>query len=73
MLFAMSDCCKTPVELVRLWMHEAMRVYRDKLLDEKDFETFDKVIKDMVKKGFEVSYQICNTVMIVVNPKTKDN
>ena len=56
MLFAMPDCAKTPVELVRLWMHEASRVYRDKLLDESDFELFDKVIKDCTKKTFEVNF-----------------
>ena len=56
MLFAMPDCAKTPVELVRLWMHEASRVYRDKLLDESDFELFDKVIKDCTKKTFEVKF-----------------
>ena len=54
MLFAQSDACKTPMELVRLWMHEAMRVYRDKLLDDKDFELFDKIIRDVTKKTFEV-------------------
>jgi len=52
-LFAMPDCCKTPVELVRLWMHEAVRVYRDKLIEEKDMELFDKLQKDIVKKTFE--------------------
>ena len=54
MLFAMSDCAKTPADLVRLWMHEASRVYRDKLLDEADFDLFDKVLKDCTKKTFEV-------------------
>ena len=53
-LFSVAETCKTPPELVRLWMHEASRVYRDKLTDEKDFETFDKLIKDVVKKSFEV-------------------
>ena len=43
MLFASSDCCKTPVDLVRLYMHEACRVYRDKLVDVNDVEMFDKV------------------------------
>ena len=52
-LFSMPECCKTPVELVRLYMHEAVRVYRDKLVEEKDMESFDKVLKDTVKKTFE--------------------
>lgn len=56
MLFTLPECAKTPVDLVRLWMHEASRVYRDKLLDETDFDTFDKLMKDCVKKSFEVRW-----------------
>ncbi|KAJ8318719.1 LOW QUALITY PROTEIN: hypothetical protein KUTeg_003810 [Tegillarca granosa] len=52
-LFAVAECAKTPVELVRLWIHEAQRVYRDKLCDTKDIEAYDKVLKDIVKKSFE--------------------
>ncbi|BFZ02963.1 hypothetical protein BsWGS_06002 [Bradybaena similaris] len=52
-LFAQSECCKTPADLVRLWLHEADRVYRDKLVDENDMETFDKLKKDIIKKSFE--------------------
>lgn len=55
MLFASTDCVKSPVDLLRLWMHEANRVYRDKLVDSKDLEDFDKLIKESVKKSFEVS------------------
>ncbi|XP_062567134.1 dynein beta chain, ciliary-like [Saccostrea cucullata] len=53
LLFALPECAKTPVELTRLWLHEAERVYRDKLTDEKDMETFDKMVKDVFKKSFE--------------------
>jgi len=52
-LFATNECCKIPVDLVRLYMHEASRVYRDKLVDDKDIEQFDKLLKDAVKKSFE--------------------
>ena len=54
MLFSTPEAVKTTVDLVRLWIHEANRVYRDKLMDNKDIETFDKLIKDSVKKNFEV-------------------
>jgi len=53
MLFAIGECCKTPVDLVRLYMHEAHRVYRDKLIDANDVEIFDKLVKEMVKKIFD--------------------
>ena len=52
----MPDAAKTPIDLVRLWMHEAQRVYRDKLVDNADMETYDKLEKDMVKKSFEVIF-----------------
>jgi len=35
-LFAGSDCIKTPMDFVRLWLHEASQVYGDKLVDEKE-------------------------------------
>ena len=53
MLFASNECVKQPMDLVRLWMHEASRVYKDKLIDDKDLETFDKISKDITKKTFE--------------------
>jgi len=53
MLFATAECCKTPVDMVRLYMHEACRVYRDKLVDTADVEMFDKLVKDLVKKSFD--------------------
>lgn len=36
-------------------MHEGDRVYRDKLVEEKDMEMYDKIQKDMTAKFFEVS------------------
>ena len=40
--------------MVRLWMHECDRVYRDKLVDEKDMENYDRIQGDISKKTFEV-------------------
>lgn len=56
MLFSTSECVKTPVDLVRLWMHEANRVYRDKMVDKNDFENFEKVMREICKKSFEVRF-----------------
>lgn len=53
-LFSTADCVKTPMDLVRLWMHECDRVYRDKLVDEKDMENYDRIQADITKKIFEV-------------------
>ncbi|PKU33464.1 dynein heavy chain axonemal [Limosa lapponica baueri] len=52
LLFSTPECLKTPVDLVRLWLHEAERVYGDKLVDEKDQKGFGKVLADTCKKFF---------------------
>ncbi|KAK7113097.1 dynein beta chain, ciliary-like [Littorina saxatilis] len=52
-LFSGPDCAKTNNEMIRLWVHEAERVYRDKLVETEDIVLFDKVVKDVIKKNFE--------------------
>ena len=52
-LFANSECVGSPMDLTKLWCHETMRVYRDKLADLKDIETFDKTQRDILKKNFD--------------------
>ena len=42
------------MDLVRLWMHECDRVYRDKLIEVKDMENYDRIQQDITKKIFEV-------------------
>lgn len=54
-MFTTPDCVKTPVDLVRLWLHEASRVYGDKLIEVKDMEIFNKLKLDIAKAGFEAS------------------
>lgn len=49
----MQETINSPTEMVRLWTHETQRVYRDKLSDGKDLETFDKSQKDIMKKNFD--------------------
>lgn len=53
-LFCTSECLKTPADLLKIYLHESNRVYRDKLVEEKDFQLFDKLQKDTVKKLYEV-------------------
>nr|XP_057916965.1 dynein heavy chain 9, axonemal [Doryrhamphus excisus] len=52
-LFSTAECLKTPSDLLKIFMHESNRVYRDKLVEEHDFQIFDKLQADMVKKYFE--------------------
>ena len=54
MLYSVAETAKNPIELIRLWIHEANRVYKDKLVDNEDIDMFDKLMKDAIKKNFEV-------------------
>ena len=54
MLFSTADVIKTPVLLVRLFFHEAERVYKDKLVDQSDIEMYDKFTTEILAKNFEV-------------------
>uniref|UniRef100_A0A8B9HPK8 Dynein, axonemal, heavy chain 9 n=1 Tax=Astyanax mexicanus TaxID=7994 RepID=A0A8B9HPK8_ASTMX len=53
MLFCKSECMKTPQDLVKVYLHESNRVYRDKMVEDKDFSTFDKLQSEMVGKFYE--------------------
>lgn len=52
-LFASGDCLPNPMDLIRLWMHEATRVYGDKLVEKKDIDMYNRILTEIVKKGFE--------------------
>ncbi|XP_075225795.1 dynein beta chain, ciliary-like [Lycorma delicatula] len=52
LLFATNECVNTQGKFVRLWMHEATRVYGDKLVDSKDQDVFQKVLAENIKKVF---------------------
>lgn len=53
-LFCTSECLKAPADLLKIYLHESNRVYRDKLVEEKDFQLFDKLQRDTVKRLYEV-------------------
>ncbi|OCT60754.1 dynein heavy chain 9, axonemal isoform X2 [Xenopus laevis] len=52
-LFSTPECLKVPQDLVKLYLHESNRVYRDKMVEEKDFNIFDKIQTEMVKKFYD--------------------
>ncbi|BHF75205.1 Dynein heavy chain 9, axonemal [Sparganum proliferum] len=52
LLFSNPACLKTPTDIVRLWIHEAQRVYSDKMTEKSDNETFQKLLQEVVKKNF---------------------
>ncbi|NXD86338.1 DYH9 protein, partial [Halcyon senegalensis] len=53
LLFSTPECLKQPQDLVKLYLHESTRVYRDKMVEEKDYGTFDKIQLEMVKKFYD--------------------
>lgn len=53
-LFCTAECLKAPQDLLKIYLHESNRVYRDKLVEEQDFRVFDKLQEDTVKKFYEV-------------------
>uniref|UniRef100_A0A4X2LFE0 Dynein axonemal heavy chain 17 n=1 Tax=Vombatus ursinus TaxID=29139 RepID=A0A4X2LFE0_VOMUR len=59
-LFSTVESIKSPPDLVKLYLHESSRVYRDKMVEEKDFDTFDKIQIEVVKNFFDVSIQKLN-------------
>ncbi|XP_067164604.1 dynein axonemal heavy chain 9 [Apteryx mantelli] len=53
LLFSTPECLKHPQDLVKLYLHESNRVYRDKMVEEKDCGTFDKMQLEMVRKFYD--------------------
>ncbi|XP_055849033.1 dynein beta chain, ciliary [Episyrphus balteatus] len=54
MLYSNAETCPNPNMLLRLWVHECNRVYGDKLVDQTDIATYQKLIAENVRKGVEV-------------------
>ena len=63
LLFATSETIKVPIDFVRLWLHEASRVYGDKFVEEKDMETFNGLKIKVVRDNFEVNSHFCNIII----------
>ena len=54
MLFASSKNILTSQDLIRLYIHEAERTYSDKLINQEDLELFNKILRETIRKNFEV-------------------
>ncbi|CAN9508871.1 unnamed protein product [Ophioblennius macclurei] len=52
-LFCTGECLKAPQDLLKIYLHESSRVYRDKLVEEQDFQVFDKLQADAARKLYE--------------------
>jgi len=54
---------------LRLYMHEAERTYSDKLINQEDLNLFHKILKETIRKNFEVD----EIVSFVFSNEMKDN
>ncbi|XP_077280961.1 dynein beta chain, ciliary [Temnothorax americanus] len=51
MLFARGDVLPLPSHIIKLYAHEAMRVYRDKLVNVEDQRIFDQLLLSALRKN----------------------
>ena len=50
-----SDNCSTASALVRLWLHEGLRLFADRLPESSDVTTCDDALRMIAQKRFPVS------------------
>lgn len=53
MMFSTGDCCPNQNSLIRVWLHEATRVYGDKLVSFEDIASYQKLVLEVMRKGIE--------------------
>jgi len=58
MLFVSSKNILNPQDLLRLYIHEAERTYSDKLINQEDLDLFNKILREILRKNFEVNYPV---------------
>ena len=66
-LFATPDCVKTPLDFIRLWLHEACRVYGDKFVEDRDMEMFVSMKTRTAMSNFEVKIIIIIVRWSIIN------
>jgi dynein heavy chain len=52
-LMVKSIDCSTKKQLKTLWIHESMRVFHDRLIDQTDKTYFLMIIYELLKRSFE--------------------
>ncbi|EFN74153.1 Dynein heavy chain 7, axonemal [Camponotus floridanus] len=52
-----KESVETKITFIRLWVHEILRVFNDRMLDENDKEWLFLKIRDAVKNNFKDSYE----------------
>ncbi|KAI8812367.1 dynein heavy chain and region D6 of dynein motor-domain-containing protein [Cladochytrium replicatum] len=52
-LFSNKDTLKEPIDLVRIWLHESLRTYGDKMIVEDDRDQLKKLMDEISRKSFD--------------------
>jgi len=42
--------------MIKLWAHECLRIFADRLISEQDRQKFDELLKDVVKEKLKKSW-----------------
>uniref|UniRef100_A0A4W3K7X4 Dynein axonemal heavy chain 17 n=1 Tax=Callorhinchus milii TaxID=7868 RepID=A0A4W3K7X4_CALMI len=74
LLFATPEAVKTTIDLIRLLLHETSRVYGDKLVENKDIESFPRIQANVCREIdenilFESPNIYCHFAMGIGDPK----
>lgn len=48
-----KDLFKTTLKVVRVWVHECERVFRDRLVNETDLDKYDEMVTACLKNWFK--------------------
>ena len=47
---------ETKEDIIKLWAHEVMRVFQDRLMNEYDRKKFQKIVNDQMEAQFSMNY-----------------
>ena len=62
---SVKDFYPAPMKFVRLWVHEASRVFGDRLINEGDQEQFQMMLRSVAKLNFEEDEEKLHSVPII--------
>jgi dynein heavy chain len=54
---ATSTSISNKLQFLKLWAHECMRVFSDRMINNQDIAVFENLMKSIVEKEFDVSWK----------------
>jgi dynein heavy chain len=52
-----KNFCESKEQIIKLWGHEILRVFHDRLIDEEDQKRFKKLLDDQLNANFQMNYK----------------